>query len=83
MGLRNDVLTTCKAVTSCGGQRIIILWYVSHSKYFRSEKRSGRGNYSIIIKIISCLFAFFAYRISPLVMNLQNASGSHCNRVNS
>ena len=27
MGLRNDVLTTCKAVTSRGGQRIIVVCF--------------------------------------------------------
>ena len=65
---RNDVLTTCKAVTLCGDQRIIAVF--SHSKYFRSEKRTVRENNS-------CLFAFFAYRICPLPLKLQNASYSH------
>ena len=32
LGPRNDVLSTCKAVTLRGGQRIIALF--SHSKYF-------------------------------------------------
>ena len=38
MGPRNDVLTTCEAVTQRGGQRIIAVFF--HSKYFieaRSE----------------------------------------------
>ena len=36
LGLRNDVLITCKAVTLHCGQRIIAVF--SQSKYFRSEK---------------------------------------------
>ena len=35
LGPRNDVLTTCKAVTLRGGQRIMALFpTVNHSKYF-------------------------------------------------
>ena len=30
----------------------------------------------------TCLFAFFAYHICPLVLKLQNASESHYNCVN-
>ena len=43
MGPRNDVPTTCKAVTLRGGKRLIAVFF--HSKYFnRSEKRTSRGN---------------------------------------
>ena len=30
----------------------------------------------------TCLYAFFAYHICPLVLKLQNASDSHYNCVN-
>ena len=52
----------------------LALWSISlgnkfstQSEYFRSEKRAGRGNKSIIKKIISWLFVFLAYRICPSV----------------
>ena len=44
-----DVLTTCKAVTLRGGQRICAV-YFSQSKYFRGKKRTSRGSNSIIEK---------------------------------
>ena len=45
LGPRNDVLTTCKAVTLRGGQRIIALFpTVNIFRLFRSRKRTGRGN---------------------------------------
>ena len=45
LGPRNDVLTTCKAVTLRGGQRIIALFpTVNIFRLFRSKKRTGRGN---------------------------------------
>ena len=66
-----NVFTTCKAVIFRGGQRIIAVHLTS------------RGNKSTIKKIISCLFVFLAYCICPLVLRLQNASDTHCNRVNS
>ena len=34
LGPRNDVLTTCKAVTKRGVQRKITVFYTPHSKYF-------------------------------------------------
>ena len=49
LGPRNDVLTTCKAVTLRGGQRICAV-YFSQSKYFRGKKRTSRGSNSIIEK---------------------------------
>ena len=49
LGPRNDVLTTCKAVTLRGGQRICAV-YFSQSKYFRGKKRTIRGSNSIIEK---------------------------------
>ena len=55
----------------------------SQRKYFRSEKRTGRENNSIIEKTLPCLFVSLVCRICPFVLNLQNASDSHCNRVNS
>ena len=71
-------LTTCKAVTLRCGQRIIAVFSQSH---FRGKKRAGRGNNPIIEKIASWVFVFLAYRICPLVLKLQNASDSQCNRV--
>ena len=45
LGPRNDVLTTCKAVTLRGGQRIIALFpTVNIFRLFRSRKRTDRGN---------------------------------------
>ena len=85
MGLRNDVLTTCKAVTLRGGQRIIAVYFIQ-SKYFRGEKRASRGNNSMTEKnniMPQSLFVFLAYRICPLVLKLQNASYTQCNRINS
>ena len=41
LGPRNDVLTTCKAVTQHGGQQIIAVFIF---RLFRSKKRTGRGN---------------------------------------
>ena len=35
----------------------------------------------MIEKIVSWVFVFLAYRICPLVLKLQNASDSQCNRV--
>ena len=49
LGPRNDVLTTCKAVTLRGGQQICVV-YFSQSKYFRGKKRTSRGSNSIIEK---------------------------------
>ena len=49
LGPRNDVLTTCKAVTLRGGQRICAV-YFSQSKYFRGKKRISRGSNSLIEK---------------------------------
>ena len=67
LGLRNDVLTTCKAGTLCGG-------------HFRSEKRREYFNNKKTEKITSCLYAFLAYRTCPLVLKLQNTLGTvrHC-----
>ena len=79
LGLRNDVLITCKAVTLHCGQRIIAVF--SQSRYFRSEKWASRGNNSIVEKKISWLFDFLAYRICRLVLKLQNASDGHCKRI--
>ena len=79
LGLRNEVLITCKAVTLHCGQRIIVVF--SQSNYFRSEKWASRGNNSKVEKIISWLFVFLAYRICPLILKLQNASDGHCNRI--
>ena len=45
LGPRNDVLTTCKAVTSRNGQRICAV-YFSQRKYFRGKKRTIRGSNS-------------------------------------
>ena len=78
LGPRNDVLTTCKAVTLRGVQRIIAL-YFSQSKIFQRREANQQGNNSIIKKIISCLFVFLAYRLCPLALKLQTAS----DRVNS
>ena len=78
---RNDVLTTCKAVTLRGGQRIIAVYFIQ-SKYFRGEKRTSRGNNSMTEKnniMPQSLFVFLAYRICPLVLKLQNASYTQCN----
>ena len=45
LGLRNNVLTTCKAVPLREGQRIIALFpTVNIFRLFRSKKRTGRGN---------------------------------------
>ena len=49
LGPRNDVLTTCKAFTLRGGQRICPV-YFSQSKYFRGKKGTSRGSNSIIEK---------------------------------
>lgn len=68
-GPRNDVVTTCRAVTLRGGQRIIAL-YFSQSKIFQKREASQRGNNTIIEKIISCLFVFLAYRLCPLALKL-------------
>ena len=73
---RNDVLTTCKAVTLRGVQRIIAL-YFSQSKIFQRREANQQGNNSIIEKIIWCLFVFLAYRLCPLSLKLQS------DRVNS
>ena len=81
LGPRNDVLTTCKAVTLLCGQRIMAIF--TQSEYFWSEKRAGRGKKSVIEKIIhvSWHFVFLAYRICPSLMKLENTSDSHCNHV--
>ena len=71
LGPRNNVFTTCKAVTFRGGQRIIAVYLTS------------RGNKSTIKKIMSCLFVFLAYCICLLVSRLPNASDTQCNSVNS
>ena len=42
--------------------------FSTQSEYFRGEKRAGRGNKSIIERIISWVFVFLAYRICPLVL---------------
>ena len=45
LGRRNNVLTTCKAVTLREGQRIIALFpTVNIFRLFRSKKWTGRGN---------------------------------------
>ena len=45
LGPRNDLRTTCKAVTLRGGQRIVALFpTVNIFRLFRSKKRTGRGN---------------------------------------
>ena len=75
-GIEN-VLPTCKAVSYRGDQRIIAV-------LFGSEKRAHRKKFNIRLKkIILCLFIFFAYRIRPLVLKLQNGRDSHSNLVNS
>ena len=82
---RTDVLTTCKAVTLRGGQRIIAVYFI-HGRYFRGEKRTRRGNSSMTENnniMPQSLFVFLAYRICPLVLKLQNVSYTQCNRINS
>ena len=61
LGLRNDVLITCKAVTLHCGQRIIAVF--SQSRYFRSEKWASRGNNSIVEKknIMAVWFSRISY----------------------
>ena len=49
-----------------------IIVVFSQSNYFRSEKWASRGNNSKVVKIISWLFVFLAYRICPLILKLQN-----------
>ena len=70
LGPRNDVLTTCKAVTLRGGQRIIPVFF-PQLIFDRSEKRTGRGNDWKIEKIISCIFVFLANRNCLLVLKLR------------
>ena len=46
LGPRNDVLTTCKAVTQRAGQRIITVFFpaVNIFRLFKSKKRTDTGN---------------------------------------
>ena len=82
LGLRNDVVTTCKAVTLRGGQGIQYCAKEMHTKFAEISEISEITRISAI-KLRTCSIAFFAYRFFSLVLNLQNASGSHCNCVNS
>jgi len=47
-----------------------------------SEKRTSRGNNSIIEKIISCPFVFHAYHILYFGTEIAKCD-THCNCVNS
>ena len=79
LGLRNDVVTTCKAVTLRGGQGIQYCAKEMHTKFAEISEITRIS----AIKLRTCSIAFFAYRFFSLVLNLQNESGSHCNCVNS
>ena len=50
--------------------------------FYKEEVRAAEEILNLTIKkIISWLFVFLAHRNCPVVLKLQNASGSHCNRV--
>ena len=65
----------------------LLSWWSAgnYSVLHKVKKRTGRGNNSIIEKIILCLFVFLVYRICTLLLKLQNASYTQCtsNRLNS
>ena len=71
---RNDVLTTCKAVTLPCGQRMIALFPTVFLEA-RSQQEANRQRKSEMLKklkkIISCIFVFLAYRICLSVLKLQ------------
>ena len=77
LGPKNDVLPTGKAIT-LRSLCVQCIFYKAN-QYFRGEKRTSRLKTSIV----ACLFVFLAYRICSLVLKLQNASDTHCNRVKS
>ena len=73
---QETIFSQLAAVTVRGGQRIITIFSHLVANIVRREKRTDRGNNSIIEKIIPCLFVFFANRIFPMILKLQDASDS-------
>ena len=65
LGPRNDVLTTCKAVTLSDGQRIIAVF--SHEANRQRESEMLKK----LKKIVSYIFVFLAYRICLSVLKLR------------
>ena len=72
LGPRNDVLTTCKAVTWRDGQRVIGSFPTLNILIeARSEPEPAEEMIKKIEKIKSCFFVFLAYRICLLVLKLR------------
>jgi len=68
-------LISCIPDTFRVSQRIIAIF--PQSKYFRGEKGlTAKEITQKLKKIVSCLFVFFASRILPLVLKLQNAQAT-------
>ena len=74
LGPRNDVLTTCKAVTLRGGQRVIGV-FPTVNIFIEARSEPAEETIKKLKKIISCTFVFLAYRICLLVLKSRGGGG--------
>ena len=84
LGLRNDVLTNCKAVTLRGGQWIIAVFFTQliFLDFLGARRDPQRKSEMLkkLKKIISCIFVFLAYRICLSVLKLRGKLKRNCVR---